>query len=253
MGRHPALRGTILTAHTVLLICLAVACGHRAADAPIQSAATVGGGAAAGGAKESIVFDLGRDFAFSGNPNGPWRYGFIRGTKLVAKEFSLATVAAPTTPVGFWHAGQGKAGYYPYVAANRGATTAREPTESWAVRPGEVALEAGKTGQLAVVQFVAPGPGSYTITAEFAGIHKRLSTTDVHVLLDDETLFSGTINGYGGDPAFLPRQGASPTASYRATRVLRAGNVLSFAVGAGANKTHVNDTTGLMVTIRVAE
>ena len=161
-----------------------------------------------------------------------------------------ATVAEPTTPVGFWHPGPGPAGYYPYIAANLDATIAHDPTNSWAVRPGEVALEASQSGQFAAVQFTIPHAGSYAIAADFAGIHKGLSTTDVHVLLDDESLFTAIIAGYGGDPAFYPRQGQSPTASYRATRALRAGDVLTFAIGFGTNRTHYGDTTGLTVTIR---
>jgi hypothetical protein len=196
------------------------------------------------------VFDLGRDFSFTANPNGPWRYGYTRGTKLGQAEFSPATEAAATLPVGFWHPGPGPAGYYPYVAANLGATTARDPTDSWALRPGEVALEASMTGQFAVVQFTVPRAGAYAIAADFAGIHKRLSSTDVHLLLGDESLFSDAVDGYGGDPAFIPRQGPIGTASYRATRLMRAADVLTFAVGFGVDHTHDNDTTGLIATIR---
>ena len=113
-----------------------------------------------------------------------------------------------------------------------------------------MALEASASGQFAVVEFIVPRAGSYEIAADFAGVHKLLSTTDAHVLLNDDSLFSATILGYGGDPAFLPRQGASPTASFRATRALRAGDVLSFAIGYGPNHTHFDDTTGLILTIR---
>jgi hypothetical protein len=218
-----------------------LACAHRPAAPPPPSRG------------EALVFDLGRDFSLAANPNGPWRYGYTRGTELRRSEVESATEAVATPPIGFWHAGRGGTGYYPYVAANLGAATAAEPTRGWAARPGEAALEASQVGQLAVVQFTVPRDGRYTISADFAGIHKRLSSTDVHVLLGDEPLFSAAIEGYGGDPAFFPRQGLHPAASYRATRSLRTGDVLTFAVGPGANRTHFNDTTGLLVTIRSAD
>lgn len=196
------------------------------------------------------LYDLGGDFSFTANPNGPWRYGYTRGTRLDRTDFTLVAVADGATPVGLWHPGAGRENYYPYIAANVGSTTAVEPTKAWALRPNEVGLEASATGQFSVVEFVAPRAGDYDIRADFAGVHKGLSTTDVHVLRGDESLFAATISGYGGDPAFFTHQGESPTASYHGTQTLSAGDVLTFAVGFGANHTHYNDTTGLIVTVR---
>jgi len=81
-------------------------------------------------------------------------------------------------------------------------------------RAGEVAMEASNTGQYSLVRFVAPSAGSSQISANFEDIHFGLSTTDVHVLHDDKTLFDADIDGYGGDLAFYKVQGASPTAEY---------------------------------------
>jgi hypothetical protein len=198
------------------------------------------------------VFDVGRDFSFAANPNGPWSYGYTRGSRLAFADIARSTVADPSTPVGFWHPGPGSDGYYPYVAASPGSGTAHDATDSWEVRPGEVALEASASGQFAVIEFSVPRAGTYDIAADFAGIHKGLSTTDVHVLLNDESLFTAEISGYGGDPAYFPRQGASPTASYRGIRALHAGDVLIFAVGYGVNHTHSYDTTGLIATLRAS-
>jgi hypothetical protein len=231
-----------LVAGIALVACLVAGCGsHTVRDSEPTRSSDV-----------PALFDLGRDFSLTANPNGPWRYGYTRGTQLARSAFAPMTVADATTPVGLWHPGPGPAGYYPYIAANLDPTIAHDPTNSWEVRPGEVALEASSTGQLAAIEFTVPRAGSYTIAADFAGIHKLLSTTDAHVLLGDESLFAATISGYGGDPAFYPHQGASPTASYRATRALRVGDVLTFAIGFGTNHTHFNDTTGLIVTIRTA-
>ena len=76
-----------------------------------------------------------------------------------------------------------------------------------------------------------------------------LSSTDVHVLQNSVSLFDADIAGYGGDPAFHPVQGASPTALYSGKVKLRANDIVTFAVGYGKNKTNYCDTTGLVVRI----
>ena len=219
-------------------------------------------------------FDLGRDFSLAANPSGPWRYGHTSGTTLAARDFVLDTFSVDRRPIGLWHPGSDRASHFPYVAGNLGHATAAyiadrdghiitvdvagrfgpdagaEPVNGWAIDAGQVALEASNTGQYALVQFVAPRAGDYAINATFTGIHTGLSTTDVHALLGEESLFSALIDGYAGDPRLHRREGASPTASYHGSRVLRAGDVLTFAVGFGANHTHFYDTTGLSVVIR---
>ena len=237
------LRSRIAAVTGITLVACVAGCGGRAVgDTPASGPASTGA--------SPIIFDLGGEFSFAANPNGQWSYGYTRATQLARSDFALATVADPSTPVGFWHPGPGPAGYYPYIAAGPGLATSHDPTNSWALRPGEVALEASASGQFAVIEFNVPRAGGYDITVDFAGIHKGLSSTDAHVLLNDETLFTATISGYGGDAGFFPRQGSNPSASYHATRALRAGDVLTFAIGYGPNHTHYNDTTGLIATIR---
>jgi hypothetical protein len=192
-------------------------------------------------------YDLGVDFSFGGNPNGPWRYGYSPTATLAALPIMSDVSASPTTPVGFWHPTD--AAYYPYIAVNQTAATVADPTNSWAVRGHEVAMEGSQVGQYSMIQFTAPRRGSYEVQADFAGIHFRISSTDVHVFQGDTSLFDAQIDGYGGDPAFHAVQGASPTASYHATRALNAGDTLTFFVGIGANGSFNNDTTGLFVHI----
>jgi hypothetical protein len=163
-----------------------------------------------------LDFDLGRDFSFSSNPNGPWRYGSTTGATLSPAHFAISRTAAVTGGLRFWEPGPGRGGHYPYVTANVGTATVTDPTGALVFRPGEAGLEA----------------------------------TDVHVLLDSQRLFAAEIDAYGGDPAFFPRQGKRPDATYQATHDLSPGQVLTFAVGFGENRTHYNDTTGLSVTVR---
>jgi hypothetical protein len=241
-----------------LVLVASSACGSGGAAGDAEAGASFEGGPTAdlpdaapsddadGGV---VFFDLGGDFSFSRNPNGPWRYGSTRTSTLVAADFQLDAFAVATTPIGFWHPGEGSGAYYPYVAANVGAAASADPTSSWALRPGEISMEASADGRYAAVQFVAPEAGAYAFEADFEAVHFRLSTTDVHVLDGETSLLSAQLDGYGGDPAFHAVEGQSPRASYRGTRTLQAGGILTFAVGVGADGTNFNDTTGLVLRV----
>jgi len=110
-------------------------------------------------------------------------------------------------------------------------------------------MEASNSGQYSLIRFTVPASGKYSVEARFAGIHFGLSTTDVHVLHNAESLFDADIDGYGGDPAFHQIQGAHPTATFSGVIRLIAGETMTFAVGYGRNKTHYSDTTGLSAKI----
>ena len=197
-------------------------------------------------------FDLGRDFSSAKNPAGVWQYGYSATPTLDPADFRLDKYSNQGMPVAFWHpehTDQPGPGYYPYVAGNTADTTSYGSSKGWAVRADEIAMEASNTGQYSLVRFVAPKTGVYVISAKFAGIHFGLSTTDVHVLHDATDLFTADIEGYGGDPAFHAIVGASPTANYEGEMALKRGDVLTFAVGYGRNKTNYGDTTGLIVRI----
>lgn len=194
----------------------------------------------------AAVYDVGADFSVARNPNGPWEYGSSTSTSLAPADFVLSRDATTSGQIAFWHPA---GGYYPYLASNPRAHTLADPTGSWALRPREVALEASSTGQPSVVRFVAPRPGRYRVKARFAGIHFRLSSTDVHVLVKGVPVFDASIDGYGGDRAFHAIVGRSPRAVFVGTHDLAAGDVVTFAVGYGANGTHFNDTTGLRARI----
>ncbi len=193
---------------------------------------------AATGAHAADAFDPTVGFAAGRNPNGPWEYGFSPspGTFVASPETAASGRVVFRQPAG---------GHYPYVAASAARHTVTDPTASWALRPHELALEASADGRPAVVRFVAPRAGRWRVKARFAGIHFRLSSTDVHVVVGGRAVFDAAIDGYGGDPAFHPVVGARPTAVYVATHELAAGEAVAFVVGYGANRTHFDDTTGL--------
>lgn len=199
-------------------------------------------------------FELAANFSFQNNPNQMWQYGYSATNSLDPAEFRLDKFADTSGPVGFWHpaasSGPGP-GWYPYVAYNTTTRTQMGSNNGWSVRPSEVAMEASNTGQYSLIRFLAPAAGTYHVTARFEGVHFRLSSTDVHVLHNSVSLFAADIAGYGGDPAFHPVQGASPTATYSGDVSLKTNDTVTFAVGYGKNKTNFCDTTGLVVQIHL--
>ena len=150
---------------------------------------------------------------FTKNPNGAWQYGYSATKSLAPGEFRVNTYTEKQGTVGFWHPltnnGPG-AGYYPYVAANTTNETQLGSQKGWAVRAGQAAMEGSNIGQYSLVRFTVPQSGQYRISAQFEGIHFGLSTTDVHVLRNAESLFDADIEGYGGDPGFPQDRRRSP-------------------------------------------
>ncbi|MCW3125502.1 MAG: hypothetical protein JWO03_1160 [Bacteroidetes bacterium] len=185
--------------------------------------------------------------SFEHNPSGDWQVGYSADTSLALDMFRLSTYADTSNIIGVWHPASGPSGYYPYVAQNRDTVTRVEPNGHWAARSGQLAMEASGTGQYSIVRYVVPVSGRYVLSATFEGIHYNLSSTDVHILMNATHLLDDQIDGYGGDPAYHAITGTHPSSSYRDTLQLQQHDILTFAVGYGANKTNYNDTNGLLV------
>ena len=203
-------------------------------------------------APPAVLYELAREFSLTTNPAGPWHFGFSATPSLAPDQFKAYRVGDARKPIGFWHPApedNADEGYYPYAAWNAAKGSRADPTRSWVLRPGEVALEASNDGQYSIVRFVVPRTGRHRVQARFTGIHTRLSSTDVHVLVNATSVFDGFVEGYGGDREFHPHQGRQPRAAFSRALDLQAGDVVSFAVGYGRNRTHFNDTTGLRVRI----
>jgi hypothetical protein len=182
-----------------------------------------------------------------------WQYGYsaVPPPSLSPEHFRRGRPGRAEDPIRFWHAGPELGGYYPYVAQNTTNKVQVDRTQSWALSPGQLALEASSQGHYALVRLVVPRPGRYRIDARFAGVHFRLSTTDVYVVTNATTVFESEILGYGGDPGSHAIEGERPSAEYHGTHELAAGDLITFAVGYGRNQTHNNDTTGLTVRLRI--
>lgn len=219
-----------------VILCAACASGGQAALPPVTE-----------------VFELATGCSPERNPNGVWQYGYTVGQALGPAAFRPDGFHGRRSDIGFWQPSDTPGGHFPYVVCNPAARTVlygeRGTPRGWAVRAGQVAMEASKGGQYSVVRFTAPAAGRYRVTARFEAIHFGLSTTDVHVRHGDTSLFAADIDGYGGDPAFHPITGKTPTADYAGTVKLATGDTIDFAVGYGKNRTHYCDTTGLFARV----
>ncbi len=203
-------------------------------------------------AQAATTFDMSADFSLQNNPNQVWQYGYSETNSLDPSLFRFDKSTGTLDQIGFWHpsvSDRPGPGYYPYIAHNSAKQTQRGSSNGWAVRAGEIAMEASNSGQYSLIRFVAPSAGVYNVTARFEGVHFGLSSTDVHVLHNAKSLFDADIEGYGGDPAFHEVKGASPTAAYSGQIDLKANDTITFACGYGKNKTNYSDTTGLFAQV----
>ena len=192
------------------------------------------------------------DFSLEKNPNRVWQYGYSATKSLDPAEFRFDKQTEIVGETGFYHPAENKGpgpGYYPYIAYNRTDETQYGSQKGWAVRAGQIAMEASNSGQYSLIRFVAPAKGTYQLTVRFEGIHFGLSSTDVHVLHNAKSLFDAEIQGYGGDPKFHKVEGANPVAEYAVKVTLEKDDTITFACGYGKNQTHYGDTTGLTARI----
>jgi hypothetical protein len=126
-------------------------------------------------------------------------------------------------------------GFPPYVGHN---TTGAPLNLGFATLPADTLdMHPGQNGEYTVVRFTASAGGSYAITGLFSDLDNTGTTTDVHILLNGISIFSGAINGVG------------TTAPFNLTETLAASDTVDFLVGFGSNGNFFNDSTGLAGTI----
>jgi hypothetical protein len=132
---------------------------------------------------------------------------------------------------------------FPVIAKNTNNTTISPP--NIVLLPGEMLVHPGPDGSYAVVRFTAPSTGVFSLSTVFEGRaptnegFPQGTTTDVHVLLNGVSLFDGAVNGFGPSTDQVFAQSLN----------LHVGDVLDFATGFGANRSFLNDSTGLDATI----
>ena len=180
------------------------------------------------------VYDAAADFSLAANPNSVWRYGFE--TSLGSPFTLYDTTANLFGPIDYW--ASSALGSTPQVNHNGTAATyynnAPQFDIEWAA--GELSAHPRPAGQLSGVRFVAPADGLYQIDAAFRGSDHSGTTTDVHVLVNNVSLFDQSVTGY------------HQPASFSTTLPLLQNQTVDFAVGFG-NGSYLDDSTGVSAVV----
>ncbi len=180
-------------------------------------------------------YDAGKDFSTTKNPNGVWTYG-VRFTEFA--DFAPYPVATPldfSPNVTGWSENSGSP---PYVGIN--TTGAEVDSEGVDLPTGVLVMHPGGNGEYSDVRFTVPQSGDVTVDFEFEGIDTNNTTTDVHVLYNNASMFDGAINSYGESVDTEP-----PLTIPNAAQ----GGIIDFVVGPGSNGNFYNDATSLRATI----
>lgn len=176
-------------------------------------------------------WNLSNDFSGTNNPNGVWTFGSRTLGNLSAPGLSVYTT--PGSQFGWdqsWYTGT-----LPYVSKNVTSTTQTFSTVTYA--PAQVGLHPGAAGEYSIVRWTAPNTGLYSLASTFIGIDCCVTSTDVHVLVNGTSFFSGFVNGYGASQ------------SYSNTFALTSGDNVELVVGYGSNQNYLDDSTGLDLSI----
>lgn len=178
----------------------------------------------------AFAADAAADFSLASNPNGVWSYGW---SSTLGGSFNLDTVTAIVfSDVHQWRGNLSGDGN-PSVFKN---------TSGLAIVSGTVRLEAfqlamhpGPAGEYSVLRYTATSSGLFNVGAAFIG--QDATTTDVHVLKNGATIYSGGITGFG------------LTASHLSSQTLTSGDTLDVAVGTAGNGFN-RDTTGVNFSVQ---
>jgi hypothetical protein len=170
-------------------------------------------------------YDPAADFSLSGNPNGPWSYGYAQtlGGPLI-----VHATSGSGGGLDFWNTDISIG--LPWVVRNSTAAPI-----NWAgttvFAPGALSLHPGPNGQVAVLRFTVPAAGQYLVNGSFFGQdYVGPTTTDVHLLVNGTSIFNDVVSDFGVNHSF------------NTTLTLAAGSQLDFAVGFGPITPNVYDS-----------
>jgi hypothetical protein len=201
--------------------------------------------------RAGLVYDLGKDFSATNNPNGVWSYGYqaTLGGSLTLFTLHGALTSDQGNPIDEWYKTDLETA--PLVQHNGNAKP--QTLESDAYDPGQFTAVPGPN-DYTVARWKAATGGQFRVQVLFEGMQFPPgcpvgTTTDVHVLKNTVSLFDGTVSGWAGRPyVSAPRFGSSPDQSFSAVLTVAAGDTIDFIVGNGGNGFYC-DGTGISAQI----
>lgn len=177
------------------------------------------------------TFDAAKDFSATSDPNGAWSYGY---ENTLGGAFNLyVTQYAPTVNIRGWNKNISLT--VPFVEKNFGTT--QGSFADVVLQPGQLIFHPGPNNEFSIIRFTAPTTGLYTLNAGFTPVTTNGTTTDVHILNNGTSLFSGLVTGTYNAPKSAP--------SFSNNLNLNSGDIVDFAVGYGTNKNFSSDSTGI--------
>jgi hypothetical protein len=201
----------------------------------VIGAVILGAACIASSAQAAVVSDFATDFSTASSTSGAWQYG---SAATLGGSFVLDTVTTLYGAGGDVVAWSPAGTYWPTIALNTSATQVNfGGGDAVHLASKQGLLHPGPNGEFAVVRLQVTSTFTGKLDVEFAGVDTLGTSTDVHILLNGVSLYSGLINGYGQLQSFNQNQ------------ALQAGDVLEFAVGRGANGSYVDDSTGFRATL----
>lgn len=194
------------------------------------------------GVQAYYVYDGAADFSPTLNPNGVWSYGWSSD---IGNTFNLDTESGTFAFLGTEYPGLDywarNSVSYPIILHNGTSepiTMVRGNGHDLEFLPGELVQHPGSDNSYSLLRWTAPNAGVFEVASVFMGTDPLGVTSDVHVVLNDSSIYDGYVNGYGD----------SSKQVFSLTLTLVAGDTIDFAVGAGGNG-YIADTTTTAVSI----
>jgi PEP-CTERM motif len=174
----------------------------------------------------TVTYDSGNDFSLASNPNGVWTYG---SEPTLAGAFTAYAFSGTFSGVEYW--GADANGDPPLDFHNPTASTIQTSQTAF-LGPGQTAFHPGPNGEYSIYRFTAPATGVYSLIGAFFAIDQHPTTTDIHILLDNVSIFDGNLDSNNSGT------------TYATNLSLTGGDTLDFAVGFG-NGNYSFDPTGI--------
>jgi hypothetical protein len=180
------------------------------------------------------LYDATADFSATDNPSGVWSYGW---SQTLGSDFNL--IARPQVIGGLdaWPSNIHLPSTYNPGVFHNGTSNTIIISGTVQFLPGQLGFHPGPAGEYAVIRWTAPRDGFIAIHTEFMGLDfVGPTTTDVHVLYNDFSIFDGEVTGFG--------EGSGPSYDSGWFGIL-AGDTIDFVVGDGDDGHYNYDSTGI--------